>query len=469
MKWSRRHVLRGAGGVVLGLPLLEGLRPREARGAEAERPRFAVFARQSNGVAQAGSGEPDRFWPTAYGALTTDLLASRDAGRAISELSAYASQMLLVSGLKFNFSENGCSHSGGGNQCLTAAKVSKTPSGNRSLSMGESIDNRMARELNVAGRGPLTLYVGQKSGYVDEVLSYRPPPAEGQPAVLQAAENNPFNIYSRMTELVDADAETRDRVARARISVNDLVREQMRALLANPRLSSADRGRLDTHFEAVREFEVQLSCIVPTASVTEMKALVSGNAFRAEANYQKVARLQSDLIAIALACGYTRTATLQYGEGLDSSRHTFDGVRYESFHHISHRIHSDGDDGSPISDAVLKHHTIDRMHAQLFKHLLDRLSAHGILNDSVAVWLNDIAHGVSHTFDNIPFVMVGSCGGYLKTGTYVNARAGNAYTPHNKLLNTLLNAVGCRKADGSLVDDFGDASLPKGELLSIKA
>ncbi len=39
----------------------------------------------------------------------------------------------------------------------------------------------------------------------------------------------------------------------------------------------------------------------------------------------------------------------------------------------------------------------------------------------------------------------------------------------NRLFNTVLNAVGVRKSDGSPVDDFGDASLPKGELSGLRA
>jgi len=40
---------------------------------------------------------------------------------------------------------------------------------------------------------------------------------------------------------------------------------------------------------------------------------------------------------------------------------------------------------------------------------------------------------------------------------------------HNQFFNTILNAVGCRKEGGGLIDDFGDASLEGGELVSMKA
>ena len=58
---------------------------------------------------------------------------------------------------------------------LTAAAVSEEPSGNESLSMGESIDNRIARHFSNNGGEPLTLYTGPRNGYIEEVLSYRGP------------------------------------------------------------------------------------------------------------------------------------------------------------------------------------------------------------------------------------------------------------------------------------------------------
>ncbi|MGA9524273.1 MAG: DUF1552 domain-containing protein [Myxococcaceae bacterium] len=463
MKFSRRMFLRGTGGAVLSIPFLESLLPREARAQVAERPRFAVFMRQANGCSQAGGGEPEMFWPRNTGTLTEASLSGVDKDRAVSELSPYASKLLLVAGLKFNYPGNGCGHSGGGNQCLTAARVSSSPSGNRSLALGESVDNRIARELNPAGRDPLTLYAGRMSGYIDEVLSYR------GSMDLRPAENNPWNAYSRMTELSGGNDAVREQIASARLSVNDLVREQMQALMGNPRLSTEDRDRLKLHFESVREFETQLACTLPQPEIQEMQTLAQNDAFRNPTNIEKVAQLQADLIALAFACDYSRAATLQIGDGNDGTEYYANGVKLPRYHWISHRINSDGSEGTAIEGAQEKHHQIDRIHARMFRHLLDRLSSHGVLDDTCAVWTNDLAHGVSHSYSNVPFVIAGSSGGYLKTGVYVDVRQNGSTTPHNRLFNTILNAVGVRKADGSLVDDFGDPSLPKGELAAIKA
>ncbi|HZH04246.1 MAG TPA: hypothetical protein VEY30_10700, partial [Myxococcaceae bacterium] len=104
---SRRWVLRGTGGVALGLPLLESLLPRNAFAQAGSRPRFAVFMRQANGVAQESGGEPERFFPRALGPITTASLSTTDADRAVSELKDYAGKLLIVRGLRFGFPGNG--------------------------------------------------------------------------------------------------------------------------------------------------------------------------------------------------------------------------------------------------------------------------------------------------------------------------------------------------------------------------
>lgn len=449
--FSRRAFLSGIGGAAVALPFLESLRPRGAKAAT-ERPRYCVYVRQANGVAQADGDEPERFWPHELGALTTESLSTVDADRAVSELADYASKLLLVRGTRFGFPGNGCGHSGGGNQCLTAARVSDDPSGNKSLAMGESVDNRIARELNPASNpDPLTLYAGRMAGYINEVLSYR------GPKDLRAADRNPWSVYTKIVGITALPAELAAKIKARRTSVNDLVREQMQSLMSKPDLSAADRNRLNIHFEAIRDLEVELLCELPSdEEVMEMEAQQDYKG--ADSLIQTITRMQMNLIAFAFACDYTRAATLQIGDGNDGTQFTIDGVQLPRFHQISHRIFSDGSEGDPIPDAQSKHHLIDREHGKLFRHLLDRMSAFStdggtLLDDSVAIWCNDLGAGVSHTYNNVPWVCAGSCGGYLKTGQYVDA----GKVTHNQFHNTILSAV-----TGELVEDFGDPELKPG-------
>jgi hypothetical protein len=448
------------GTVSVGLPLLDVF---AGQTQAADTPRCAVFLRQGNGVAQAGDGEPERFWPSKLGALTQASLQA-DSGRALTELASYASKLLVVSGTRFAFPGNGCGHSGGGNQVLTAAKVSADPQGQYSLAMGESVDNRMAAAINPSGREPLTLLTGATEGYLPVVLSYR------GAKQLRGADNDPFAVYTRMTGLAGMDSAVIDQVAARRKSVNDLVRAQLKGLLGRSDLSREDRRRLDLHTSAIRDVEVKLACTLPEMRQRELDGInpVDGN------NYVTVTQMHIDLIALSFACDYSRVATLQMGAGNDGTQFSIPGFRngekLPRFHQISHRIFSDGADGDPIDGAQEMHHEIDKLHARLFRYLLDKLSSYSmpngsLLDNSVAAWTNDLGHGVSHTYENIPWVLAGSAGGYLKQGVYIDA----GKVTHNQLLNTLLNAVGVRKSDGSLVDNFGDPSLKPGQIAGMLA
>src|SRR6185312_15139896 len=84
---NRRMVLRGAGGLMLGLPMLETFMPRKASAQTATRSPFVLIVVGDNGVVQtgvslSGSGEPEKWWPTTTGALTTSSMTADKATRA---------------------------------------------------------------------------------------------------------------------------------------------------------------------------------------------------------------------------------------------------------------------------------------------------------------------------------------------------------------------------------------------------
>ncbi len=448
---NRRGFLRGIGGAALALPFLEGLRPMSAGASPAETKVYSFFVRQGNGVQQAGfSSEPERFWPRSLGALTKADLQTTNADRTLSILADHADKLTLVRGTRFGFPGNGCGHSGGLNQCLTAANLSG--SGKDTLATGESIDWFISQKL---GFEPLTLMSGPQSAYIAHGLSYSGP---GQ---LRGARNNPFAVYTSLMN-VGQSPEALQQIATRRRSVNDLVRVEMQELLAKPGLTASDRQRLDMHFQAIRDLEVGMACELPADSIRGMQDIET--VFEANENRIKVADFMLELTALAFACDAARTGTLQIGSGNDGTRYYVDGALQNTFHRISHRIDGDGDEGAPIANADLLHHGIDKIFAGIFKRFLDRLAAFSgpgggsLLDDSVVLWTNDLANGPPHSYQNVPQVLAGGAAGALKTGQYIDA--GNV--THNRLFNTIISAVGIRNADGSLYDRFGDPALARG-------
>ena len=249
--------------------------------------------------------------------------------------------------------------------------------------------------------------------------------------------------------------------------VNDLVRGDMQALMNRKDLSKSDRDRLQLHFDAIRDLEINMSCNLTDMEIAAMEAIQPEVAN--SDNVETISRMQMDIVALAFACGAVRTATLQVGDGNDSTEYTINGQKQYSYHWISHRIQGDGDTGAPIENAYLLHHEIDKIHGNLFKYLLDKLDSYTLgagtlLDAGVAVWTNDLADKY-HSYNNVPYVMAGGLNGYLKTGVYVDA--GDVY--NNKLFNTIGAGMGLTNGSGQPLDDFGDASLEKGHIDVIKA
>ena len=121
---TRRHFISG-GGIILSLPFLESIGI-----AQEDTPIYTVFVRQGNGVTQGDSnGEGDRFWPYETGPLEQTTLANQP-DRVLSELAQWGDKMLAIKGLNYGFDSNGCAHSTGGNQCLTAARHNESENNN---------------------------------------------------------------------------------------------------------------------------------------------------------------------------------------------------------------------------------------------------------------------------------------------------------------------------------------------------
>jgi hypothetical protein len=492
---SRRRFIRGAAGVAMALPLLEGLISPERgqlRAAPGQRPTFFVAVRGGNGVAQLAGGEPERFWPLERGQLTRELLLRSDARgqRAVAELADWADKLLIVDGLKYSYPGNGCGHSGGGNQCLTATPPSATPAGNRSLATGESIDNLIQRTLNPSDPEPLTLMGGKTSSYLNEVLSFAQPLAGEPNGRLRSAQRNPWEVYLAL--FGDPNASTDDilynQVAAQRKSVNDLLRDQLDRLKRSPKLSRADVSRLELHQQSIRDLEQRMvACHLPDTDWGPIKQAGDAGDWRSEANAEQMLYMMMDVVALAFACDLKRSATIQVGNGNDQTIYDVGGPRFP-FHWISHRIESDGgaDSGKPaIDNAPELHHRVDRIQLGWFRYLIERLDMYGtdqgtLLDDTVALWTNDLASGPGHSYRNLPYIIAGSGGGYLRQGAYVDARdsgqkASDGWVAHNQLFNTILNASGLRNDDGSPVADFGhkggdghDAARG-GEIAGIKA
>lgn len=465
-KMNRRLVLKGMGGVALALPFLEGLASKQAR-AQAEDRRFAIFFRQANGVAQAQTtselgSEPERFWPRDMGALTDTSMQ----GRAVDELVAHKSKLLVCKGVNMEWFDYGDGHAMGALQGLTAAGPVVDNLGGDSEAGGESLDNRIGRELNPDGRESLFMFAGQGGGWLNgPCISYR---AAGQ---RRTALHNPWTAYQQLVGSQSGlSNEAQQQIAVRGRSVNDLVRAQLQRLKTRPELSSVDRDRLSMHLDAIRDLEVNLGARFTADQEAALQGAAPGFDSTDGDEVLQTAKLHMDVAVLAVSAGLNKSVAIQIGVGNDGKtryRNT-DGSLMENYHYISHRRLSHGADGAIISNADQLHHVIDRHFARTFRYLIEKLdsipTSNGktLLDEGVACWYNDNATGPPHGIADVPWILAGSCGGRIRQGQMVNIPHAPNEPTHRRLLNSIGSAVGL---GGGNMTDFGDSST-NGALLS---
>jgi hypothetical protein len=456
---NRRAFLVATGTTGVALPFLEGLPARSAFAqAGTAKPVFGLFISAANGVQQKYSNEPESFWPTEVGPLTKEGMLAFAETRATGLLADHADKLLIIRGVSLPLSgPRSCGHAEGLAQCLTA----KAPngSGNNATSSGISVDNVIASQVNPDGVSPLSCYSGVKAGFINDRLSFS---GAGQ---VRAAEQNPYNVYNRLAGLLDPATGSPtptpmvDLVSKRRNSVNDLIRDQITDLRLNPKLSRADRERLDLHFQSIRDVEetmggLALECSESSLDMDALTAINTGNAFRGNDNFEKVGKLHADLIGLTFSCNANRVATMQLGDGTDATQYTIDGKRRERFHHISHRINSDGNSGSAIAGAAELHAKIDRMRMETFKSVLDKWSEYStpdgpLLDNGFIYWTTHVAIGPSHSMANMPIIIAGSGGGAFTQGAYIDGDGAQ----NGAVLTGILRAFG-------ISDNFNSTSGP---------
>jgi hypothetical protein len=284
----------------------------------------------------------------------------------------------------------------------------------------------------------------------------------------RAAQASPLLAYQSIVGMAPAPTGVAANTdAARRKSVNDLLRTQMQRLLARTDLSSLDRQRLDQHFTAIRDIEVQVSGQLPAATVSEI--MVASTDPLLPMNHDAVIKAHLDILAFAISSGYTKSAVFKIGDRIDRAIWTVNGTLYPEFHQISHRIFGDGASGAPIPMATAMHHQIDIIHAQRVKYLLDQLAAIStptgkLIDSGYTAWTNQVAVG-SHDYWPIPWIIAGSANGFLKTGQYLDV----GMTTGNKMLTTLLNAAGVRNPDGSMLQNFGSPQTAGGVISAMIA
>jgi hypothetical protein len=451
VKLPRRTFLRGAG-VCVALPLLEAMMHGTSRAAEGDPvKRFVVFF--------SGNGTIDEAWRPQGG--ETDFTFTRtDGGLHILEpLTPHRDQLLVLAGVDMttrSIGPGGNGHDLGMGHMLTCRELVAGPQGSGEFGHlpdgsagGISIDQQVA-DL-IGGDTPFRSFefgvqfrldtARQITSYMSYKAAFEPVPPEVDPA---AAFDT---LFAGLSGDPGEVAELRAR----RQSVLDKVRDDFARL--NPKLGAADRMKLEAHLEAIREIEQTLTtsggalegCSVPEAP-GQLDPMQNDN-------YPLVGQLQMDLLSMALTCDLTRVAALQWTHGQSGTRFSWLG-QSDGHHGLSHEADNDGTIRNMLVD-------INHWYAEQFAYLLDRMRAipegdGTMLDNTVVIWVNEQGNGDTHSATNIPVVIAGSGGGYLRTGRYIDFGG----VPHNDLYVSMLHAMGHEEIDTFGIPEVCNGPLP---------
>jgi|GEM_PF-167533 len=470
---SRRTMLRGAAGAAMSLPLMESFVPRDVQAAQGGGPHYLLIAHQANGVAQGDHtrNEADRWWPSETGAISPQSLAADN--RATSELSSYADRMLVVSGIDSTPRMGFDGHAGAAANFLTVSQLTEADRATNPQAGNESIDTLIADKMT-PGSPPLHFQAGGGGGSNTQLCWV----AAGRK---RAIDLNPNSIYQRLfagRNYGDANAaEAEAQLAAGRASAVDLVREELNEL-RRMNLSRADNESLELHLASIRDYEVravEVSCTPLDETVVGRLDGITNQVASSDAAREEMVDLHARLLALAFACDDHRVAVMRFGAIADGTHYPSPdgGTLPFNYHSVSHRVNNIGGDGGAISEAYAYHQHIDRIILRQFSkflHYIDERTApngNSLLDESTCVFSGSLGFGRLHTRHNLPFVVVGSGGGFWKQGQFINLRNSANRTMRdkgegvggvrtNRMMNMLIASAGVRDESGEMLQEFGN-------------
>ena len=485
---TRRMFLRSAGGLALGLPFLPSLLPRSVKAGTSSGPRRLV-------AIQSQSGQMvDDFFPAwtpagyqlrdaAYGGLradgTTALhttmpgtsatwapladFTAQDLSKVLpSTLQPFFDKMLLLRGIDYL---QGTSHGTGmmlGNyaNCASGSEFEA-----RGLGPMPTIDQVLAYSDAFYPTPPLkrslVLATGSPGSISDTDYGVAGGPVENVPAYLE-----PHDLWQDLFgDFMEPDMPMENPNRR----LVNAVYEDYAQLAKHSRLSADDKATLERHMTFLDDIERELEQGVAAGCTKPDEPPVYGVGYpwqevSSVADFEAWTGLLVDIAVAALRCDMTRIVTFQAQMGITD----VSGMPINSYHNsadIAGDWHDYAHDAADTSSSRANIVALNRwVVAAVFQRFLEQLDVEEsdgatYLDNSLVYWGGELS--MDHYVIGMPTILAGSAGGALSTGHYVDySQMGNDYAnpilpwgvlipgvPHNRLLVTILQAMGLAPGD----------------------
>jgi hypothetical protein len=423
---DRRTLLRGVLGgstVSLGLPPLEAMLNTHGdawAAGEAIPRRFGVWF--------WGCGVKLKYWVPA-GTDTAWDPTTREELAPLANLKPYLS---LVTGMEAKSTQNSAHHTGA---CLVTTGTYDVPNstptaGQYGNPAGPSVDQIAARAWDGKTRFS-SLVVGVSRNGINGGYFGGGNTSFNSPTSRNPHECSPQLVFDRLFKgALPASSGASAAAQRAvRQSLLDGVRADAATLRL--RLGARDRARIDQHLEGIRQLEIQLKSLGDATCAAPARP----GAFPTDINHEELTKVhdaQTELMALALACDYTRAFSYEFSD-MQSDPTLWEAGVPSGLHELTHNAN--------MQDVV---HKAVVFYMQKLASFLNRLKsvpigAGNLLDYTCVLCTTEVAEGQTHSLRDIPMLLAGRAGGGLKGG--IHYRSPNLESS-NKVLLTALRSVG---------------------------
>ena len=468
-RFSRRSMLRGLAGGAVVAPFLPYLQSHAE--ADGVTPTRLLLLQTSEAPiyhrwipsATRGSGRVD----------TTDFTLNETS----APLGSVASDIVIVAGVNKRpgrTSRHGGQHDQGFAHTWTAEELSagdlRTSNGaTAGWGRGTSVDQHIADRLAPATRFR-TLELGVMCARHDPGtrMIYAGPGRPIQP------RTNPYEVFDDVFSDVAGETAEQVRIRTERRSVIDAVLGNLQSVRA--RVGAADRHKIDAHLTHLRSIESRLqgAGLVCDRPDDLGRVVDHRDGQDNSANVPLLFDLQMDLAVLALACDATRIVSLQVGRALSGFSPVWLGID-EGNHTIGHYDWRDTPEGNALRDKCAR---VDFWRHEKFTRLVESMRDHGLLDESLVVWNQELGQTNSHNMNPTPFVLAGRANGALRTGRFVDYGDGRSQAqercegprpnsscigePHPKLLVDICRTMGPDVPGLGDSETYGNTSMYDG-------
>jgi len=448
---SRRTLLRGAG-VSLALPFLDAMMPAQTRlskTAAVSKPRLTCIEIVHGAAGSTVDGTNKHYWSPDKTGSDFDFTLS------LSPIEKYRDYLTIISdtdlrpATAYTLREEGADHFRGSATFLTASHVKMTEGSD--IYAGTSLDQYYAQQFGQDTPLPSIQYCIENvdaSGACD--YGYACVYAD---TITWASPTNPLpmTLDPRMAfeNLFGEGSTAKDRQARERVngSILDGILHHVSSLQRG--LDPADRNRLNSYLDNVRELERRIEKIEKYNSSGEKRELPAAP-LGVPDSWEEHVKLMLDLQVLAFQAEITRVSAFKMSRDVSNRVFPESGVK-TPFHSCSHHAEN--------PTRIEEFARLNRYHVSMLAYYLDKLKSTpdgdgSLLDHALVLYGSPMGDSNVHNHKRVPLLLAGKANGALKGNLHVRAKE---ETPMANALLTVAHKLGVQLE--SIGDSTGEIAL----------